>query len=29
MWLSMILLERFALFERFYAVRGPPVKTLI
>jgi hypothetical protein len=28
-WLSIILLERFALFERFYAVRGPPVKALI
>lgn len=28
-WLGLALLERFALFERFYAVRGPPVITLI
>ena len=24
-WLSVLLQERFALFERFYAARGPPV----
>jgi hypothetical protein len=28
-WLGAVLLERFALFERFYAARGPPVRTLI
>lgn len=28
-WLGLALLERFALFERFYAARGPPVITLI
>jgi hypothetical protein len=28
-WLGAALLERFALFERFYAARGPPVRTLI
>ena len=28
-WLSLVLLERFALFERFYAARGPPVRSLI
>jgi hypothetical protein len=27
--LGAVLLERFALFERFYAARGPPVRTLI
>lgn len=27
-WLGLALLERFALFERFYAARGPPVITL-
>lgn len=24
-WIAIVLLERFALFERFYSVRGPPV----
>ena len=28
-WLGAVLLERFALFERFYAARGPPVRSLI
>ncbi len=28
-WLGLVLLERFALFERFYAARGPPVFALI
>ena len=28
-WLGLVLLERFALFERFYAARGPPVRSLI
>ena len=28
-WLGDVLLERFALFERFYAARGPPVRSLI
>lgn len=28
-WLGAVLLERFALFERFYAARGPPVLSLI
>ena len=28
-WLGVLLLERFALFERFYAARGPPVRSLI
>ena len=28
-WLGLALLERFALFERFYSARGPPVITLI
>ena len=28
-WLGVMLLERFALFERFYAARGPPVRSLI
>ncbi|MBU6225799.1 MAG: hypothetical protein KGP13_13330 [Burkholderiales bacterium] len=28
-WLGLVLLERFALFERFYAARGPPVLSLI
>jgi len=29
LWLGLALLERFALFERFYSARGPPVITLI
>jgi hypothetical protein len=29
LWLGRALLERFALFERFYAARGPPAITLI
>jgi len=28
-WLGLVLLERFALFERFYSARGPPVISLI
>ena len=28
-WLGLALLERFALIERFYSARGPPVITLI
>jgi len=28
-WLGLVLLERFALFERFYSAQGPPVITLI
>ena len=28
-WSGLALLERFALFERFYSARGPPVITLI
>ena len=28
-WLGLVLLERFALFERFYAARGPPISSLI
>ena len=28
-WMGAVLLERFALFERFYAARGPPVRSLI
>jgi hypothetical protein len=27
-WLALTLQERFALFERFYAARGPPVVLL-
>jgi len=27
--LGLVLLERFALFERFYSAQGPPVITLI
>jgi hypothetical protein len=29
LWVGAVLRERFALFERFYAARGPPVITLI
>jgi len=28
-WMGAVLLERFALVERFYAARGPPVFALI
>ncbi len=28
MWTTSLLLERFALFERFYAARGPPADLL-
>ena len=28
-WLGLVLLERFALIERFYAARGPPISSLI
>jgi len=27
-WMAALLLERFALFERFYAARGPPAALL-
>lgn len=27
-WMTALLLERFALFERFYAARGPPAALL-
>lgn len=27
-WMAALLLERFALFERFYAARGPPATLL-
>lgn len=27
-WMAALLLERFALFERFYAARGPPASLL-
>lgn len=29
LWMGLVLRERFALFERFYAARGPPVLALI